>query len=389
MSWEDRRRFEPRGAALLGCVPIVRRSSAFRGRTTTLGAGRHLALVLVVVSLFAPMAVRVGVAAADPVSDKRAQATRLAAQLSALSQRSSALAESYDRARIHQADVDNRLAATKAKLALTTGALGAAQQRVKAAAIQAYMQGGAAQQLSLLIPAAANEIGLRGTYVKSVTASTNDAVDALHATKTELGILQGQLTAAQADAARSVTQVASAQKAAAAADAQISAAYASAQAQLGQALADARQAELVANQHRVQTAQARRIGPTTVNLLPLPPPGAGASSAIAWAKAELGKPYVYGGGGPDSFDCSGLTAWAWGHAGHSLPHSSEQQYYNTTHLSVDQLQPGDLVFFGMPPHHVGIYVGGGQMINALHSGTNVEYDSIYMEGDLIGGGRVN
>jgi cell wall-associated NlpC family hydrolase len=263
------------------------------------------------------------------------------------------------------------------------------RERVKAAAIQAYMQGGAAQQLSLLIPAAANEIGLRGTYVKSVTASTNDAVDALHATKTELGILQGQLTAAQADAARSVTQVASAQKAAAAADAQISAAYASAQAQLGQALADARQAELVANQHRVQTAQARRIGPTTVNLLPLPPPGAGASSAIAWAKAELGKPYVYGGGGPDSFDCSGLTAWAWGHAGHSLPHSSEQQYYNTTHLSVDQLQPGDLVFFGMPPHHVGIYVGGGQMINALHSGTNVEYDSIYMEGDLIGGGRVN
>jgi cell wall-associated NlpC family hydrolase len=58
-------------------------------------------------------------------------------------------------------------------------------------------------------------------------------------------------------------------------------------------------------------------------------------------------------------------------------------------VTVAELLPGDLVFYGLPPHHVGIYVGGGQMINALHSGTNVEYDSIYMEGDLIGGGRVN
>jgi cell wall-associated NlpC family hydrolase len=107
------------------------------------------------------------------------------------------------------------------------------------------------------------------------------------------------------------------------------------------------------------------------------------------ARRELGKPYQYGGSGPGSFDCSGLTAWAWGHAGHPLPHSAAAQYDVTTHIPISALQPGDLVFFGSPPHHVGIYVGGGQMINALHSGTNVEYDSIYMEGDLIGGGRVN
>jgi cell wall-associated NlpC family hydrolase len=349
---------------------------------------------LVVVSLFAPLALRASTAGADTVSDKRAQAARLASQLTALNQHSSALSEAFDRARIHQADVQNQLKATEAKMGVTTGALTAAQQRVKVAAIQAYMQGGAPQQLSLMIPSSAAEIGLRGTYVKSVTGSTNDAVDALHASRTELGRLHAQLVAAQADANRAVDQVASAQKAAAAADAQISAAYASAQSQLGDALAQARVQQIATNQQRVQTAVARQVtsggraGPAAP-LLPLPPPGSGAQSAIGWAKAELGKPYVYGGGGPDTFDCSGLTAWAWGHAGHGLPHSSEAQYAGTTHVPVDQLQPGDLVFYGSPPHHVGIYVGGGQMINALHSGTNVEYDSIYMEGDLIGGGRVN
>lgn len=107
------------------------------------------------------------------------------------------------------------------------------------------------------------------------------------------------------------------------------------------------------------------------------------------AKRQLGKPYHYGGSGPDSFDCSGLTAWAWRAGGRSLPHSAAGQYSATMHIPISQLQPGDLVFYGSPPHHVGIYVGGGQMINALHSGTVVRYESIYFEGDLIGGGRVN
>src|SRR5260370_14312501 len=81
--------------------------------------------------------------------------------------------------------------------------------------------------------------------------------------------------------------------------------------------------------------------------------------------------------------------YSWEAAGVGLPHSAAGQYDATARVPLSQLQPGDLVFYGSPPHHVGIYVGGGQMINALHSGTNVEYDSIYMEGDLIGGGPVH
>ena len=370
----------------------MRRSFALRGRTTTLAHRVRFAHVLVVVSLLAPLALRAGAAGADTVSDKRAQAARLASQLTALNERSSSLAEAFDRARIHQADVENQLAAAQAKFAQTSGDLSAAQQRVKGIAIQAYMQGGATQQLSLLIPSSVNELGLRGTYVKSVTGATNDAVDSLHATRSELSRLQAQLSAARADAAKAVAEVTAAQRSAASADTQIAAAYASAQAQLGDALVAARAQQVTVTQQRVQLASARRASPSggpPAPVIPLPPPGGGAQSAISWARAELGKPYVYGGGGPDSFDCSGLTAWAWGHAGHGLAHSSEQQYADTTHVPVDQLQPGDLVFYGSPPHHVGLYVGGGQMINALHSGTNVEYDSIYLEGDLVGGGRVN
>ena len=372
--------------------PIVRRSSASRGRTTTPPAALRLALLVVVVSLLAPFAVRPGVASADPVSDKRAQADRLAAQLASLNVRSSSLAEAYDRARLHLADVTAKLADAKAKLAQTSGALTGAQQRVKDMAVQSYMRGGAAQQLSMLIPTSATEIGLRSTYVKAVTGNTNDAVDSLHATKTELGRLQSQLTAAQADATRALAALQADQRAAAAADSQIASAYARAQAEVGQAaLEQARQQQVVVNQARVVAASARpskQVAAQRISAVPPPPPGVGANSAISWAQAELGKPYVWGGSGPDSFDCSGLTAWAWGHAGRPLPHSSEQQYYGSTHISVAQLQPGDLVFWGMPPHHVGLYVGGGRMINALHSGTNVEYDSIYMESDVYAG-RVN
>ena len=79
--------------------------------------------------------------------------------------------------------------------------------------------------------------------------------------------------------------------------------------------------------------------------------------------------------------------WSWGHAGHSLPHSASAQYDATSRVSLGDLQPGDLVFFGRPIHHEGIYVGGGQMIEASHSGTPVRYASI-SRSDLVGAGRV-
>jgi cell wall-associated NlpC family hydrolase len=121
---------------------------------------------------------------------------------------------------------------------------------------------------------------------------------------------------------------------------------------------------------------------------PIPPPVTTTEAALVWAFSELGKPYVWGGTGPDVFDCSGLTQWSWGHAGVSIPRVAIDQYNYTIPVPLSQLRPGDLVFFGTDVHHVGMYIGGGLMINAPYTGTVVQISSMWWS-DLIGFGRVH
>ena len=98
--------------------------------------------------------------------------------------------------------------------------------------------------------------------------------------------------------------------------------------------------------------------------------------ALAFAKAQLGEPYVRNAAGPSSWDCSGLTMRAWGSVGVSLPHSSGQQYNQGRPVARADLQLGDLVFFYSGISHVGIYAGGGRVIHAPHPGASVEYIKI-------------
>lgn len=106
-----------------------------------------------------------------------------------------------------------------------------------------------------------------------------------------------------------------------------------------------------------------------------PPPSSAAATAIATARAQIGKPYKWAASGPDSFDCSGLTMFAWNSAGVSLPHSSFDQFNDYPHVSKDQLQSGDLVFFDTDGdgviNHVALYIGGGSMIQADSGGVGV------------------
>jgi cell wall-associated NlpC family hydrolase len=95
--------------------------------------------------------------------------------------------------------------------------------------------------------------------------------------------------------------------------------------------------------------------------------------ALAYAKAQLGEPYVRNGDGPSSWDCSGLTMAAWGSVGVSLPHSAGQQYNRGSAVSKADLQLGDLVFFYSDISHVGLYAGNGQVIHAPRPGKSVEY----------------
>ncbi|MFI5861531.1 NlpC/P60 family protein [Streptomyces sp. NPDC051546] len=112
---------------------------------------------------------------------------------------------------------------------------------------------------------------------------------------------------------------------------------------------------------------------------PLPPDGAASAAgarAVAFARAQLGKPYVWGATGPASYDCSGLTQAAWRAAGVTLPRTTWDQVKAAPRVSTKQLRPGDLVFFYADISHVGIYIGGGRMIHAPRPGAYVREDSV-------------
>ncbi|MGY1713221.1 C40 family peptidase [Geodermatophilus sp. SYSU D01106] len=113
-----------------------------------------------------------------------------------------------------------------------------------------------------------------------------------------------------------------------------------------------------------------------------------AGTVVATAMAQRGKPYVWAAGGPGSFDCSGLTQYAFRAAGISLPHSSRMQSQMGAAVSRANLQPGDLVFFYSPVSHVGIYIGNGQMVHAPTSGDVVKVASIDSMGGYAGARRI-
>jgi cell wall-associated NlpC family hydrolase len=131
---------------------------------------------------------------------------------------------------------------------------------------------------------------------------------------------------------------------------------------------------------------------------PSPPPAgsssgssSGAEAAIDFAMAQMGKPYEWGADGPSTYDCSGLTMRAWQQGGVSLPHYSVAQYAQSQPVALSDIRRGDLVFFASDSdyhsiYHVGLYIGGGQMIEAPYTGENVRISSIWRS-SLFGAAR--
>ena len=152
-----------------------------------------------------------------------------------------------------------------------------------------------------------------------------------------------------------------------------------------------RNAPTAAQLATTQTTQA-----LTAPAQPAAPPAVGGGSAkaqiaVAYARAQLGKPYVFAAAGPDAFDCSGLTMMAWAAAGVSLPHyaPSQMQYGSTVPIDVSAMLPGDLIFLYPDIGHVEIYAGNGMAISAPQPGDVVKYVSVaYDMPNIVGVRRI-
>lgn len=283
----------------------------------------------------------------------------------------------------------------------------AAQERARVddLAVQVYMQGGSLEDFGPLV-------GLTRLAQGSDVARDLADLEAVGTFRAQ-SLEQARAAAAKAQAAqRAAAQATIAQEAAAARSRQAfdaaNAAVAAAQAEQD-TLSARREAVLtelarlrntsteqeraridaVVAREAVRAAQAK-AGVIRVGTVPAPDRQS-AAQAIAYARRQLGKPYLWAAEGPDSFDCSGLTMRAWESAGRPLVHFSGAQYDQTARVPLAALQPGDLVFFGDDPaaiHHVGLYVGDGRMIEAPRSGLTVRYSTIHRPGLLPYGGRL-
>lgn len=392
---------------------------------------RAVAILSVVVALLPTLA---SPARADEISDKKAQAEQIANDLDAQNRQMSILAEQYDQAQIQVQQLRDRQAAAEQKVSETDAEVAAIRTRLRGQSVAAYMRGGASRALEMLASTkTTDDLAVRGTYVRTLTASAGETLDALRDARKRLDDEQAALrdSRAQADAAlktvdakrqqataleqkqrdllsKTQGELAALVQAEAARKAAEEAARVQAELAAKKAREDAAAQEAAAARARAATTTTTTAPssplvtrkPTTTTTAPAgggtsspppsnaPPPSSGASAAIAEAQRQLGKPYEWGAAGPDSFDCSGLTMWSWRAGGKSLPHSTYAQWDSTSRVAIADLQPGDLVFFGSDLHHMGLYVGNGQMIEAPYTGAYVRYASIFRS-DLYGAGRVN
>jgi cell wall-associated NlpC family hydrolase len=111
------------------------------------------------------------------------------------------------------------------------------------------------------------------------------------------------------------------------------------------------------------------------------------TTALRAALTQRGKPYVWGAAGPDSYDCSGLVMWAFAQEGISLPHYTGDQWNAGMHVSRNDLEPGDLVFFFADISHVGIYIGNGLMVDAPSAGQDVQVQAVFWD-SYVGAVRI-
>jgi cell wall-associated NlpC family hydrolase len=312
---------------------------------------------------------------AVPAQAAPATSADAAAMVAARGHELEAVTEKFNEAR---ATLDTQRAAAQAaaaQLQQATAALGSAQQQVRGIARSAWTGEGLSSFQALMTSDSATDFVDRMSTLQLVAGHQN-------------GILQA---AAGANVAAAQAQAA-AEDAAAAAKATYDT-VAAQQADLQKQVADYQAVydRLSAAEKRAASTvpqRASRSDRQPVASGPVVASSQAAQIAVDAALAQRGKPYVWAADGPGSFDCSGLTAYAYGIAGIMLSHSSALQARTGQAVSRADLQPGDLVFFYSPVSHVGIYIGNGQMVHAPTSGDVVKIANVDSMGGFVGGRRI-
>jgi cell wall-associated NlpC family hydrolase len=330
------------------------------------------------------------VAYADPIADKQAEAAQLEAQISSNAEKLSGLNEQINSAR-------NALAEANAAIATADSLVTAAQAKTKelrsevarrAAAV--YTQSGSTGGVEELDSQNAQELSTRQKYSSLAAQRDQQIVNQLARAKEQLAVrkadaeqarqtAQGQADAIQTQKDKLDAGQADLEKLQSKVTGELATLVKQAEAERqarDAAAARAQYALAVQNAPAADTGGGgggASSGGGGGSATP-PPTSGGVSAVLAYASAQLGKPYCYAGVGPDCYDCSGLTMMAWAQAGVTMSHGSYDQMASFPSVPMDQLQPGDLVFWD---GHVGIYWGNGSVLHAPHSGTVVQITQIW------------
>jgi cell wall-associated NlpC family hydrolase len=370
------------------------------------------------------------------INAAQSQVSAIEATLSQEEQQSSALDNSYDTAVQDLQNAQSSLLTINASIVKTKVDVKVDRRRVTNDAIKAYIYGTPQSSYASLFSSSATMGDARTQYTQQIVGDLNQARSALQtseshldsqktqeqnvaaqaaaqaaqaktlslanqqeaaATQATLNQVQGQLATevAQAAVEEAQQEAAAAAKAATAAQAQREAAAAQAAATVAQTVGGGASGAAA-------TAAANGAGGATGGAYTGTVGGTGAGTAqqmavVAAAESELGVPYVFGGASPaEGFDCSGLVQWAWGQEGVTIPRTTEVQWPALTHVALDALEPGDLLFYynldsDDEVDHVVMYVGSGPygtdtVIQAPFTGATVSYSPIFTDG-LIGAGR--
>jgi cell wall-associated NlpC family hydrolase len=324
-----------------------------------------------------------GAAAAGP----KANLNQVQRQVDQLNRQAEQAAERYNTAKVELTDTTRQLRAARNKYAATQRRLDAMQVLVGRIAVASYKSGGLDSSVQLLLSDNPTGFLRQAADLTQVTKHQDHLLADMQAARLSAAVDRKAVAEQQARAQDLQGEIAAEKRT-------IEGKLATARALLGRLeakqraqLMSIRQAAtdraLGARSDAMRASRSSRDGdfPTYDG-----PASGRAAVAVKTAFAQLGDPYVWGAAGPGSFDCSGLTMYSWGAAGVSLPHSSSAQYSAVPHVSISNLQPGDLVFYYSPISHVGIYIGGGRVIDAPYPGLSVHISGLYSM-PLVGAGR--